>query len=114
MNPLTSIRYPIPLSTISTSGTGSNGRIWESPSIWEIVRKATRLQLRVRERNGLEVQRRAKEDSNMNQQNYLNPVALYAEIFTGHYEVELSVHAQLGALRDFAKANDYLVARRIR
>ena len=72
------------------------------------------LALRVRERNGLEVQRRAKKYSNMNQQNYLNPVALNAGISTGHYEVELTVHAQLRALRDLAKANAYLSAWRIR
>ena len=41
----------------------------------------------------------------------LTPAALYARISSDRQDVDLSVSAQLRALKDYAKANDYSVAR---
>ena len=41
----------------------------------------------------------------------LTPAALYARVSSDRQDVDLSVAAQLRALRDYAKANDYVVAR---
>ena len=41
----------------------------------------------------------------------LTPAALYARVSSDRQEVDLSVAAQLRALRDYAKANGYSVAR---
>ena len=42
----------------------------------------------------------------------LTPVALYARVSSDRQDVDLSVSAQLRALRDYAEKNDYLVARK--
>ena len=39
------------------------------------------------------------------------PVALYARVSSDRQDVDLSVAAQLRALRDYAEKNGYLVAR---
>ena len=39
------------------------------------------------------------------------PAALYARVSSDRQDVDLSVSAQLRALRDYAKANGYSVAR---
>ena len=39
------------------------------------------------------------------------PVALYARVSSDRQDVDLSVSAQLRALRDYAQKNGYLVAR---
>ena len=41
----------------------------------------------------------------------LTPAALYARVSSDRQDVDLSVSAQLRALRDYAKANGYSVAR---
>ena len=41
----------------------------------------------------------------------LTPAALYARVSSDRQDVDLSVAAQLRALRDYAKANGYSVAR---
>ena len=41
----------------------------------------------------------------------LTPAALYARVSSDRQDVDLSVSAQLRALKDYAKANDYSVAR---
>ena len=41
----------------------------------------------------------------------LTPAALYARVSSERQDVDLSVSAQLRALKDYAKANDYSVAR---
>ena len=41
----------------------------------------------------------------------LTPAALYARVSSDRRDVDLSVAAQLRALRDYAKANGYVVAR---
>ena len=41
----------------------------------------------------------------------LTPAALYARVSSDRQDVDLSVAAQLRALRDYAKANSYVVAR---
>ena len=41
----------------------------------------------------------------------LTPAALYARVSTERQDVDLSVSAQLRALRDYARANGYSVAR---
>ena len=41
----------------------------------------------------------------------MTPVALYARVSSDRQDVDLSVAAQLRALRDYAEKNDYLVAR---
>ena len=46
-----------------------------------------------------------------NQLQPLTPAALYARVSSDRQDVDLSVAAQLRALRDFAKANGYTVAR---
>ena len=40
----------------------------------------------------------------------LTPAALYARVSSDRQDVDLSVSAQLRALKDFAKANGYSVA----
>ena len=47
----------------------------------------------------------------MNQQAVQTPAALYARVSSDRQDVDLSVAAQLGALRDYAKNNGYTVAR---
>ena len=41
----------------------------------------------------------------------LTPAALYARVSSDRQDVDLSVSAQLRALKDYARANDYVVAR---
>ena len=41
----------------------------------------------------------------------LTPAALYARVSSDRQDVDLSVSAQLRALKDYAKANGYSVAR---
>ena len=41
----------------------------------------------------------------------LTPAALYARVSSDRQDVDLSIAAQLRALRDYAEKNDYLVAR---
>ena len=47
----------------------------------------------------------------MNERLDLTPVALYARVSSDRQDVDLSVAAQLRALREYAEKNDYLVAR---
>ena len=47
----------------------------------------------------------------MNDRLDLTPVALYARVSSDRQDVDLSVAAQLRALRDYAEKHDYLVAR---
>ena len=47
----------------------------------------------------------------MNQQATLTPAALYARVSSDRQDVDLSVSAQLRALRDYAQRNGYIVAR---
>ena len=47
----------------------------------------------------------------MNERLDLIPVALYARVSSDRQDVDLSVAAQLRALRDYARANGYTVAR---
>ena len=53
-----------------------------------------------------------KEDvTPMSKHLQLTPAALYARVSSDRQDVDLSVAAQLRALRDYAKANGYSVAR---
>ena len=47
----------------------------------------------------------------MNQLSTLPPAALYARVSSDRQDVDLSVAAQLRALRDYAEKNSYYVAR---
>ena len=47
----------------------------------------------------------------MNQNTDYTPVALYARVSSDRQDVDLSIAAQLRALRDYAKKNGYIVAR---
>ena len=47
----------------------------------------------------------------MNQNTDYTPVALHARVSSDRQDVNLSVSAQLRALRDYAEKNGYLVAR---
>ena len=47
----------------------------------------------------------------MNQQTDYTPAALYARVSSDRQDVDLSVSAQLRALRDYAQKNGYIVAR---
>ena len=47
----------------------------------------------------------------MNQPSERIPAALYARVSSDRQDVDLSVAAQLRALRDYAEKNGYLVAR---
>ena len=47
----------------------------------------------------------------MNQNTDYTPVALYARVSSDRQDVDLSIAAQLRALRDYAEKHDYLVAR---
>ena len=48
----------------------------------------------------------------MNQITSYTPAALYARVSSDRQDVDLSVTAQLRALRDYAQKNGYLVARK--
>jgi len=52
-----------------------------------------------------------KEDASMDQITDYTPAALYARVSSDRQDVDLSVSAQLGALRDYARKNGYVVAR---
>ena len=52
-----------------------------------------------------------KEERPMNDQLDMMPAALYARVSSDRQDVDLSVAAQLRALRDYAEKNGYLVAR---
>ena len=52
-----------------------------------------------------------KEDASMDQITGYTPAALYARVSSDRQDVDLSVAAQLRALRDYAKKNGYMVAR---
>ena len=47
----------------------------------------------------------------MNQNTDYTPVALYARVSSDRQDVDLSIAAQLRALRDYAAKNGYIVAR---
>ena len=53
----------------------------------------------------------SKEDAPMNQNADYTPAALYARVSSDRQDVDLSISAQLRALRDHARKNGYLVAR---
>ena len=67
------------------------------------------------EKNGYVVARctrhRKQEEISMNQQYTQTPSALYARVSSDRQDVDLSVSAQLRALRDYAEKNGYVVAR---
>ena len=50
----------------------------------------------------------------MNERHDYTPVALYARVSSDRQDVDLSVAAQLRALRDYAAKNGYAVAREVR
>ena len=52
-----------------------------------------------------------KEDSMKKHLQTLTPAALYARVSSDRQDVDLSVSAQLRALKEYAKANEYSVAR---
>ena len=52
-----------------------------------------------------------KEERLMKDRLDRTPAALYARVSSDRQDVDLSVAAQLRALRDYAEKNDYLVAR---
>ena len=54
---------------------------------------------------------RDREERQMNDRLDLTPVALYARVSSDRQDVDLSVAAQLRALRDYAQKNGYLIAR---
>ena len=47
----------------------------------------------------------------MNQNTDCTPAALYARVSSDRQDVDLSISAQLRALRDYARKNGYIVAR---
>ena len=51
------------------------------------------------------------EDATMDQNGNYIPAALYARVSSDRQDVDLSVAAQLRALRDHARKNDYMVVR---
>ena len=53
----------------------------------------------------------SKQDTPKNQHTDYTPVALYARVSSDRQDVDLSVAAQLRALRDYAHKNSYVVAR---
>ena len=53
----------------------------------------------------------SKEDAPINQNTGYTPAALYARVCGDRQDVDLSVSAQLRALRDYARKNGYIVAR---
>ena len=53
----------------------------------------------------------SKENLRMKQHKPLTPVALYARVSSDRQDVDLSVAAQLRALRNYAQGNGYVVAR---
>ena len=52
-----------------------------------------------------------REEMLVNDITDLTPVALYARVSSDRQDVDLSVSAQLRALREYAEKNGYLVAR---
>ena len=53
----------------------------------------------------------SKEDARMNDKTDYTLAALYARVSSDRQDVDLSVSAQLRALRDYAEKNGYIVAR---
>ena len=51
------------------------------------------------------------DDTQMSEQSEPTPVALYARVSSDRQDVDLSVAAQLRALRDYADKNGYAVVR---
>ena len=88
----------------------------EGRTMSEFLREAIRLYMEEREwpRTGdgpLDRTGMSKEDASMNQITSYTPAALYARVSSDRQDVDLSVAAQLRALRDYAQKNGYLVAR---
>ena len=93
----------------------------EDRTVSELLREAIRLYMEEREwrrRERLERLQtrqtghaRQKEERLMNDRLDLIPAALYARVSSDRQDVDLSVAAQLRALRDYAQKNGYLVAR---
>ena len=93
----------------------------EDRTVSELLREAIRLYMEEREwrrRERLERLKlrrgptgRDKEDRPMNERFDMTPVALYARVSSDRQDVDLSVSAQLRALRDYAEKHSYLVAR---
>ena len=52
-----------------------------------------------------------QEDAPVNQETDYTPAALYARVSSDRQDVDLSISAQLRALRDYARKNGYMVAR---
>ena len=87
----------------------------------ELLREAFRLYLEEREWRRQETDAdaaltpdrigRDKEEQKMSERHDYTPAALYARVSSDRQDVDLSVAAQLRALRDYADKNGYLVAR---
>ena len=54
---------------------------------------------------------RRTENMQMSELRDVTPAALYARVSSDRQDVDLSISAQLRALRDYAQKNGYLVAR---
>ena len=93
----------------------------EDRTMSEFLREAIRLYmdeqewLRRERRQRAEARRKAmgmsKEEMSMIQKADFTPAALYARVSSDRQDVDLSVAAQLRALRDHARKNDYIVVR---
>ena len=93
----------------------------EDRTVSELLREAIRLYMEEREwrrRSGWngcapagQDRVKHKEERLMNDRLDLTPVALYARVSSDRQDVDLSIAAQLRALRDYAEKHDYLVAR---
>ena len=93
----------------------------EGRTMSEFLREAIRLYMEEREWLRRERRQRAearrnrpgmsKEDAPMNQNTDYTPVALYARVSSDRQDVDLSIAAQLRALRDYAQKNGYIVFR---
>ena len=92
----------------------------EDRTMSEFLREAIRLYLD--EHEWLRTQRRQRAEARRNQRaaggtppmssrHDYTPVALYARVSSDRQDVDLSVAAQLRALRDHARKNDYIVVR---
>ena len=88
----------------------------EGRTVSELLREAFRLYLEEREwrrqeRTQMRRSRQTEQEEQMIERHDYTPAALYARVSSDRQDVDLSVAAQLRALRDHAQKNGYIVVR---
>ena len=98
------VTFPVPLRGKRDSSTFAARVVIEGSKSANLANVCAKLP-------GLPMQPTAKGQPNMNPSLTPKPAALYARVSSDRQDVDLSVAAQLRALRDYAEKNGYAVAR---